>query len=404
MDSWIWQAGYPLVTASVVGDELVLAQRRFSFAPDDAGTTIWVVPVHVSQRVDDDTETTKVLLESDEVRVPLRAADAVVVVNAGGPGFFRVAYDDSLRSAARRRRARPAHDAGAVQPRRRCLGRRRRRPTHGGRVPRRRGLATSEISPCGRSWPRGWRLWASRRRAALDAFRARVRALASAPLARLSWDPAPDEDDLTAKLRGLLVGLVAVLGGDGAATTRARGLFERSLEQPDSIDPELVAAATSVVASTGDAADFDRFVEIFRHPSTPQEQLRALYSLAEFDDAALVARAVEFALGGEVKTQNAPFLIGRCIANRNHGQSAWKLLRERWAEANERFPTNTIVRMVDPVKLLNTPAAAADVQAFFAEHPIVQAVQTLNQVLERQRVNVALRSREEAAFGEALTS
>ncbi|MEZ5255899.1 MAG: hypothetical protein R2705_03085 [Ilumatobacteraceae bacterium] len=32
------------MTASVVGGELVLAQRRFSFAPDDAGATIWVVP------------------------------------------------------------------------------------------------------------------------------------------------------------------------------------------------------------------------------------------------------------------------------------------------------------------------------------------------------------------------
>jgi puromycin-sensitive aminopeptidase len=35
----------------------------------------------------------------------------------------------------------------------------------------------------------------------------------------------------------------------------------------------------------------------------------------------------------------------------------------------------------------------ADVQAFFAEHPIPQATKTLEQVLERQRVNAALRTR-----------
>ena len=41
-------------------------------------------------------------------------------------------------------------------------------------------------------------------------------------------------------------------------------------------------------------------------------------------------------------------------------------------------------------------------QAFFAEHPIEQAAKTLDQVLERQRVNTALRSRESERFAGAL--
>ncbi len=49
--------------------------------------------------------------------------------------------------------------------------------------------------------------------------------------------------------------------------------------------------------------------------------------------------------------------------------------------------------MVDPVKTLNTPEAVADVQGFFAEHPIKQSLTTLAQVLERQRVNAEVRTR-----------
>ena len=56
MDSWIWQPGYPLVSASVEGDELVLRQQRFAF---DSGTldadvapTTWLVPVHVRNGAD----------------------------------------------------------------------------------------------------------------------------------------------------------------------------------------------------------------------------------------------------------------------------------------------------------------------------------------------------------------
>ena len=64
-----------------------------------------------------------------------------------------------------------------------------------------------------------------------------------------------------------------------------------------------------------------------------------------------------------VKTQNAPFLLRSAIANRRHGGAAWAFVREHWDEANDRFPSNTIVRMVDGVKLLNTPELVADVPA-----------------------------------------
>ncbi|NBV03871.1 MAG: M1 family peptidase, partial [Acidimicrobiia bacterium] len=44
MDSWIWQPGYPLVEATLDGDEVVLGQRRFSFS-DSGDGTVWAVPV-----------------------------------------------------------------------------------------------------------------------------------------------------------------------------------------------------------------------------------------------------------------------------------------------------------------------------------------------------------------------
>jgi len=110
---------------------------------------------------------------------------------------------------------------------------------------------------------------------------------------------------------------------------------------------------------------------------------------------------VEFAFSHEVKTQNAPFLIGRAIANRVNGHHAWTMLRKRWAEANEKFPGNTIVRMVDSVKSLDRPEYLGDVQGFFAEHDIPQGTKTLAQILERQRVNVALREREAGALSES---
>ena len=95
-------------------------------------------------------------------------------------------------------------------------------------------------------------------------------------------------------------------------------------------------------------------------------------------------------------------MLRSCIANRRHGARAWTFVRKNWAVVNERFPSNTIIRMVDTVKTLNRPADVADIQAFFSEHPIEQAAKTLDQILERQRVNAALREREGEALAAAL--
>ena len=152
------------------------------------------------------------------------------------------------------------------------------------------------------------------------------------------------------------------------------------------------------MAATGDADTYARMRDGFSNASTPQEKLRHLYALTEFDDEALLLATCEFVMTPAVKTQNAPYVLRSAMANRRHGHSAWAFVRDHWAEANERFPSNTIVRMVDAVKLLNTPDLVADAGAFFAEHPIEQGAKTLEQILELQRVNAALRERDGATF------
>ncbi|MFM9084031.1 MAG: M1 family metallopeptidase [Actinomycetota bacterium] len=398
MDSFIWQPGFPLVSARQDGNELVLSQCRFTF-DNNPDATLWVLPVHVRNG----GQEIKVLMETDEARIALPDPAGAVVVNAGGHGFFRVSYSAGLlarldgtvlRGMEIIERYNLVDDAwNAV--------------TAG-------NLSAADFLSFAEQFrdERDLAVWqalaiglrgAGRllERAQLDALAARVRGLAAPALADLSTTARAGEADLTAKLRGLLVGLVAVSGKDADLQRRCREIL-RSPDAPGN-DPELVAAATTVVAATGNADDYEWVLQRFRNPDTPQEQIRMLYALAEFDDADLMRRTCELAFSGEVKTQNAPFLLNRCIANRFHGELAWSIVRQHWTEANEKFPVNTIVRMVDSAKMLNSDVAEADVQAFFGEHGIPQATKTLQQVLERQRVNAALRRRESEDLAAALT-
>ncbi len=397
MDSWIWQPGFPLVSARLDGDDLVMSQERLCYsAVGDDGTepTRWAIPVHV--RSDDGTEH-RVLLDGEEYRLGLGGgATGPVVVNAGGVGFYRVAYDAVLRS----RLSGPALSGLDTLERYHLVddawsavvaG----RDSAAGFIEfldaftNENDLAvwqaiTAGIAGCRRLVEDD----------ALAALAQRVRAVGAGVFERLEDTPSPDEDELTGKLRGLVVTLLAIAGDDLDMRERAQRWWHEDRETPGVVHPELLAAATSIVGATGGRDDWERILDGFRTATTPQSQLRHLYALAESEDETLVRRACELAFSEEVKTQNAPFLLNRCIANRRHGPMAFSIVKDRWQEAVDRFPTNTIVRMVNPVSWLVDDESAATVPDFFVDHPIPQSATTLDQILERQRVNVALRRRE----------
>ena len=405
MDSWIWQPGFPLITATISDDgtSIELSQQRFLLNPEsatDPTEQMWVVPVHVSNG----GTTTTVLLDSTHTTVALADPAAPVIVNAGGHGFYRVAYDATLRA----RLAGALGDMNTLA--RYSLVDDAWAATVGG------SLSSVELLTFLEEFgdEREHAVWQAIVIAlrgisrlidddALPAFQLRVRTLVQPALAELG-EPQADESDLAAKLRGLLLSTAGVLGRDEFVIDLCRDLLESSTEPDNAVDPELVAAATSVVAATGTVADYERLQHGFLTASTPQEQLRQLYALTEFDDEALILRTCEFALTDNVKTQNAPFVLRMAMANRRHGAAAWGFIKDNWEHANKEFPTNTISRMVDSVKLLTTPELVADVQMFFVEHPIPQAVKTLDQILERQGINAALLARDAASLRAHLIS
>lgn len=381
MDSWIWQPGYPVVSATLVENELVLQQRKFSFS-DRSDDTTWMVPL--SYRTASGTST--LLLRDREQRVPIDSSGPIIV-NAGGHSFVRVEYDNELRSRITQdvlptldvlERYTLVDDAIAAV----TANRLRAEDLLSMLVEFRHEDALSVWQ----SITSGLRL-VSRIIGNADqreTFHEKVREICEPALQRLG-NPVAGEDDLIGSLRGLLVRTMTLLGNDESSIERCRQIVKDSTTTE--MNPELLAAATTVVASCGEESDYEQFLQGFKTAQTPQEQLRNLYALAEFRDASLIARTCELALSPQVRTQNAPFLLRACIANEHNGSAAWRFVAEHWSEANHRFPTNTIVRMIDSVKLLTDDSDVEHVQNFFVEHPIPQGAATLQQILERQLIN-----------------
>ena len=99
MDSWIFQRGYPLVSASVSedGSTIHLEQDRFLYTRDDTtDATIWSVPVVLKVGSGSGVSEIRYLLEEKSSEVKLDSPADSVVVKAGGSGFFRQRYTKDI--------------------------------------------------------------------------------------------------------------------------------------------------------------------------------------------------------------------------------------------------------------------------------------------------------------------
>ena len=397
MDSWIFQGGHPIVSVEAPADGRVLrlSQERFRYLPDPDDRARWAIPLQLrygtaSGAVVHTTE----LLDGDQLEIDLPEAVTWVVANAEGAGFYRVHTSGPLRDAlaARAGELSDIERYGLVDDTWASV--------LAGRSPAEEFVGLAERLTDERDvsvWRRILgglaeldRVMTGNQRPALQA---RTRALVGPALDRLGWTPDAGDSDRDRELRAALIGAAVTLAGDPAAEAQARDLFARVGTDSSAVEANIAGAVVRAVAALATAADVDALLEGFRTGATPQEEQRFLFALAEVRDPAQFARVLELATSTEVRTQNAPYLLGACLASRDNAAAAWTAVSAAWDVLNERFPSNSIARMLNGIRGVSDPALAADIEAFLEAHPVVQAKQAVAQHLERMRVTVALRER-----------
>ena len=408
MDSWIFQRGYPLVSASVSedGSTIHLEQDRFLYTRDDTtDATIWSVPVVLKVGSGSGVSEIRYLLEEKSSEVKLDSPADWVVVNAGGSGFFRARYTkDMLKSVSSSMFSNLSsiERYGLVDDTWSSVMAGRTSAADFLEFARSFQLETdldvwTVLSGCLSS------LEKLVEGEAENQYRAVVRDLAQPGLDRLGWEPRDTDSPRDLELRGLFIRLLANVGNDDLALENAGDLHDSYLRDAGSVEPNMAAAVTGVVASKGDTAKYDLFLKKYRNPSTPQEERRYQSALSAFPGEAEMKRTLAMTLDGTVRTQDAPYLLAVCMRNKYQGHLAWDFVKENWDKINEAFPSNSIVRMLSGVTSLSQDEQAADVLAFFENHDVPQGQLTLQQTLEKLGVNVAFRERESTSFSESLT-
>ncbi len=395
MDSWIFQPGFPIVAARADGAAVTLTQERFSYENADSSQR-WAIPVRARVHAGSTFETRSLLLDGDSTTFEV-PSDSLVVLDAGGEGFYRVSYADEWRDRLL--------DAGVLEPLERfslvddlwasMLAGRAAAADLLALARRLRGEEDLAV----------WRVLISTLRGtarlvegeALVRLRAETADVLAPTFARLGWDTGPTDDARTRQLRGIVLEAMGTLVEDPSVIARSR-----ETDADADIDPDVASACVAIVASAGDAETFDEFVRRAATPPTPQAQLRYLYALGTFPGEDLALRAARHAMSDAVRPQSGPFVIQRALRNREHGPLVWAFVRDHWDEVRARFSGSLIPRLLDGVTWLVDDASVVDVPRFLADHPVPEAARMIAQHLEHQRVHRALVDRERARLSAAL--
>ena len=395
MDSWINQAGHPVVSVALDGSSLRLEQARFRFVAQAETTeeARWQVPVMLRASVDGTVVHRRFILSEAATVLDLGGRPDWVVVNEGGWGLYRVRYSPELLQALTTQ----VRDLDALE--RFTLATDTWDSVLAGDTPVEAFVALARLLAPFEDNPNVWALVVGgldlleravpegRR----DETRALVRELCGPAFERLGWAPAPDEPETTATLRATLLRALGVLGRDEGVRTRA---VELHSSPPDGgVDPDLASAVVAIVAHAGGEATYADYLTRWREATTPQEELRYLYGLAAFEHPALFRRTLDLVLSDEVRTQNAPFLLSRLLSNRVGGADAWAFVEEHWDELLTRIPANLFDRAIDGILDQPSPATAVQVRGFLETHPVPGRAKQIEQLLERLDVNAAFAAR-----------
>src|SRR5712691_7400652 len=268
MDSWIFQQGFPIISVEALngGRTLKLSQQRFFYLPPDKPEPqLWHVPIQLRVKTARGEEAHRRLLTTAETTLELPGKLEWALVNEGGSGFFRVRYSTELLQAliVNARQLKAIERFGLVSD--------TWAATVAGLKPLREFVAMALLFR-DETDLNVWRALAAGFHyldmivgvAPRPALARAVRDVVGPAAARLGWQAAPGEDELTRQLRAMLLGILGTLGEDHEVQARARELYAEWGRDPARADRDLMPQLIGILAHTGDHARYQELKKNFK--------------------------------------------------------------------------------------------------------------------------------------------
>jgi puromycin-sensitive aminopeptidase len=401
MEGWTKQPGFPIISVKRAGStSITLRQSRFTYdtaAPESE--QLWQVPVFVHAYSTKDQVKILLHLEEREQTFDLGIEFDLVIVNAGGHGFYHTSYDEELFAAMVKgsqsaltgiERYNLLNDAWAA-------------------------LQTGKLSV--KLYfellvtfryddnPNVWRI-ISMSLAHLGSFgNAETRLLMvsfveslTEPLYRmLGWNRRDGESSQTTELRGIVLGIIGNLKLPWFERLAVKHAYLPWLNGAD-IDGDVLSAAVGAIATAGDGFTHGELLDLLNPKVkvlTPQQVTMVLKAICRLREPSLARSTFGKVLSGEIDLQMSGTVIAALLANPHVRDEVWRLVKENFATLVEKLPTNLLIRGIEGVSFLDRVQDEPDVRGFMAAQAtsLKGSEVPVSQTLDMQHLNVAIRAR-----------
>lgn len=149
------------------------------------------------------------------------------------------------------------------------------------------------------------------------------------------------------------------------------------------------AASVIIAAQHGGRSLFDRYWEVYQDNTALQRQRRYLLAMAEFNDAECVTEFLNRAVYGSVRSQEVGYGLQAAMKNRHHAGLVWQFIAENWSAVLKAMPAASYTRFTEGFSWLQHCDRPA-IHEFLATNRIPKAEKAVLQSLELLEVRARL--------------
>jgi alanyl aminopeptidase len=323
METFLEQAGVPLVEATIEDDRIRLTQQRFSNYGTQLDKQTWRIPVGLRIGSEGKVIEKTVLLTENEILVEIEGPGTIdwVMPNADGAGYYRWNIGDEAIAAiapgvdkilnGRERVSFLGNlgallDAGAIggDTYMKALGAFANDPE-----PFVVSAVISELDGVRDTFVT---------ENLTDEFASYLQKTLSPAIERYGINAKPGEEEAVAGFRPRLLYWLGVIAEDEMVVSWASETVARYQDDPSSIDPALAAVAVKIKAKKGDEQLLDQFISAFEAAENPAARDIYLGALGGFEDRAIREKSLRYTLEGPLRP-NELFTIPNEIRTTNIG-------------------------------------------------------------------------------------
>jgi aminopeptidase N/puromycin-sensitive aminopeptidase len=196
-------------------------------------------------------------------------------------------------------------------------------------------------------------------------------------------------------MRSNLLSIVASMGEDPGAIEEAKAITAKSLADPASVDATVAKTALFTAADFGDANFFDQLQKLSATADNPQIRSTALFALAVFRDPALARRALDFAVSGQVRNQDAFILFTIELQSRDNQNMAWEYIQKNWDKVIAQVTITSGAGLVEATGSFCSAEKLDQVTTFFNSHKVPASEHALARAKDQISDCIDLRAAQE---------